>query len=312
MTDLDNYYKIKYLKYKKKYLDLQKAGGKYEDNKDTISSWKNENIWKIKKGDIARFYWVTLQGALGSPADLIGARHLCMEILSEKEDSKKKPMVLGFYPKGGDIAGSLVKYGLSWLSSYFKNSEGEIWLPDPHFVSDEDIKKYLKEGETIDDFRNKNRYLSELVTYGDYKNESIIYIIDDNQATTINDILKNKECRLKKKESSSAKVKKTRLECPEGKYDYCVVSGEKEKNCITWLQDLFKDLYYDISGKNKPIVKDYTSRKLRRRNTKENIVFRETRVKKRLSETYKKIELGKDVMNNRKDLLNDLFGDLFN
>ena len=60
MIDLDDHYKNKYLKYKKKYLDLQKAGGKYEDNKDTISSWKNKNIWKIKKGDIARFYWVRI------------------------------------------------------------------------------------------------------------------------------------------------------------------------------------------------------------------------------------------------------------
>ena len=56
MIDLDDHYKNKYLKYKKKYLDLQKAGGKYEDNKDTISSWKNENIWKIHEKPIHKIF----------------------------------------------------------------------------------------------------------------------------------------------------------------------------------------------------------------------------------------------------------------
>lgn len=81
--------------------------------------WKQDNIFEIKKGDIAEFYSIPLQGFLNLPSRFSGKHHLLLKIVSQNSN---KSMSLGFYPIDGKFLSSL---SLGW-----------VWTPDPHDLPD--------------------------------------------------------------------------------------------------------------------------------------------------------------------------------
>ena len=132
---------------------------------------------------------------------------------------KSKSMVFGFYPKGGNIFGAALN-----------SKDGQIWLPDPHYVPDHADPTYRPKPVTY--------YGSDI---------PIEYVLTEEQADIINNILSNTNCVLKDGNTSRG-IKRDRIECPDS-IKYCMIGvGSKSENCVTWTKSLFSKFEEDIGS----------------------------------------------------------------
>jgi len=181
--------------------------------------FRQHHFFRILPDDEVSFHYAPLQGMpggmfAGEILSLLSIRHLLMII---KSNQTAQTMSIGFYPKGGNILGGLIT-----------PKEGSLWSPDPHYV----------EGQ---------RNSGPAVYYN--TDDPIAYKIDELQADYINGILYSDDCKLKNGAKSRGAIKRNRIECPNKDFNYCVLRpGSKNKFCISWLYEVFPELYEDVHG----------------------------------------------------------------